>query len=313
MLNLTAWIIVFTGLILVIHVQSDIIVHINCEDILNFYANGDDVNRNGETKSPNISIPDTTNVVAVACHQKEGPAGMKLTFSNGIKSDHLWRCYSHLVEGWHETSFNDDAWPNAIVIKGNWIWTAGYPQDDRVYCRRHIAITGLAACDNIMNLYVDGVEYKNGNASDWYEPSTIIIPEDTEVVGIKCRNTEGPAGIKLSLSNGIETSASWKCYNTPEEGWNEPEFNDANWPNAVVVRDGWIWTPGNPQEDIVYCRKVIIDRTGEMSTSTKAVEIPSSTEAGEMPSSTGAVIGVDVVICAIGIVLVFFCRAKDDN
>ncbi|XP_050417390.2 uncharacterized protein LOC126830921 isoform X2 [Patella vulgata] len=111
-----------------------------------------------------------------------------------------------------------------------------------------------------MEFYVDGVLHKNSNNSYWDQPASISIPDDTQLIAIKCRNTGGPAGIKVTLSNGIETSAEWKCYNKHEQGWNKHRFNDATWPNAQVVNQEWIWTAGNIKDETVYCRKFIADR-----------------------------------------------------
>ncbi|KAK6173950.1 hypothetical protein SNE40_017316 [Patella caerulea] len=123
-------------------------------------------------------------------------------------------------------------------------------------------ITGEVACRNIMVFYVDGVLYKNGNSDTWDQPANVSILGDTQLVAVKCTYSR-PVGIKMTLSNGFETSAEWKCTNKYHQGWNERGFKDDTWPNAEVVKNEWIWTARKKQDETVYCRKVLGDGAGK--------------------------------------------------
>ncbi|XP_050413593.1 SCO-spondin [Patella vulgata] len=137
-------------------------------------------------------------------------------------------------------------------------------------------ITGDATCDNQMSFYADGVLYSNANDNNWPRSSPVSIPGDTQVVAVKCVDQGVVGGIKLALSNGIKTDATWKCSAKYEKGWNLPGFDDGAWENAILAsynwgsnpsslngKAEWIWTSGYRGEDlIVYCRRVIVVNGG---------------------------------------------------
>ena len=86
--------------------------------------------------------------------------------------------------------------------------------------------TVYAACDDELTVYADGdVLIEN---SIWEISKEAVIPIDTVVLGIKCKDLGGLFGIVASLSNGLITDDSWFCSSTEVPGWNLPGFNDTN-------------------------------------------------------------------------------------
>ncbi|KAK6173566.1 hypothetical protein SNE40_016991 [Patella caerulea] len=274
----------------VIAAQAEIIGHATCDNSMQFYADGvlyTHTNDNDWTKSSPIRIPDNTQVIAVKCLDLGVVGGIKLSLSNGIRTDRTWKCSATHQYGWETPQFDDRGWsyavsshfnwgsqPAALNGKADWIWTnIFWGRDTTVYCRKVIGrgISGHATCDNRMQFYADGVPYTHVNDNDWTKSSIIGIPDNTQVIAIKCLDYGVVGGIKLALSNGVKTDRTWKCSATYEYGWETPEFNDGYWPYAVLPdfdwgsqpaalngRAQWIWTTGFwGQDTTVYCRKVI--------------------------------------------------------
>lgn len=106
-------------------------------------------------------------------------------------------------------------------------------------------------CDNIIQtLILDGVEQAapDANVNQWQMASTYSIPAGTQVVGVKCENTNGIAGLLASFDNGQVTDASWEC--------SVESFDSGMAPASVYEANGdaipgifssayWIWTGDN--------------------------------------------------------------------
>ncbi|CAH1797133.1 unnamed protein product, partial [Owenia fusiformis] len=140
--------------------------------------------------------------------------------------------------------------------------------------------------DDEYNLFVNGKKVGSGDA--WNQPQHYSIdnPENVKVIAVKAWDTLCiVSGLILSFRYGdfiLNTNSSWKCVTGyVDPSWNQPGFNDRNWPAAVefsthrdnsyhTVRVGrkdgkpwWptidkaarvIWTRNNCRDRTIYCR-----------------------------------------------------------
>ena len=141
-------------------------------------------------------------------------------------------------------------------------------------------------CDDISTIFVDGKQKNVAGTGVWNQMASLLIPSDTAVVGIKCRNTGGPYGIMAQVDNPagktvVVSDNSWKCSNQAQEGWATGGFSEgAGWKPATVTNNqapyltntgAWagmspdkkvIWT-NSAADTTVYCRKELPKRTGK--------------------------------------------------
>lgn len=119
-----------------------------------------------------------------------------------------------------------------------------------------------------MEMFADDKSLGKGN-ENWIRATDFVIPGNTRVISVTAKAWGFKHGILGSFSNGLVTNESWKCTKDLYPGWNTPEFDDGNWPAAVVLgKHGvtpwgniagistsakWIWTAG-PGFDTIYCR-----------------------------------------------------------
>ena len=134
-----------------------------------------------------------------------------------------------------------------------------------------------ATCDNVMTVFVDGVEQKAEGLDNWRQESQIPVPSNFKVIGIQCVDHGVIPGILASLhdENGdkvLVTDESWTCSQEGNEGWAEPGFDSGAWEGGDIIgkngvapwkfirdisRDAsWIWTEGHQTHTTVYCRYV---------------------------------------------------------
>lgn len=150
------------------------------------------------------------------------------------------------------------------AVKGktvcSWIWLEEKPKPSQtVYFRKEITLKHkiksarlCGTCDNQMTVYVNGKEVL---ASDSWETPVVREVADLlrapgkgeepirNVIAVKAINDGGPAGLVLRLdleaakkqSIVIGTDGSWRASATAATGWQEVNFNDANWTSAAVV------------------------------------------------------------------------------
>ena len=127
--------------------------------------------------------------------------------------------------------------------------------------------TATFTCDNTMEMFADGRSLGKDNGN-WGIAVTYSVPGDTRVISVAGQDWAVPFGVLGSFSNGLVTNESWRCSSTLSPGWNSPDFDDQQWPFAVVVgnhgdspwgfisgiasKAKWIWTSG--QYSDVYCR-----------------------------------------------------------
>ena len=69
-----------------------------------------------------ISFSSQTKIIAVSVYNEPKWAGGFLgVFSNGVVTDRSWKCKeaNSPEDGWEQSSFNDDAWPDAYMSFNN--------------------------------------------------------------------------------------------------------------------------------------------------------------------------------------------------
>lgn len=151
--------------------------------------------------------------------------------------------------------------PALRLDDAHWIWyPEGNPSDSApagTRCLRRsfdlpagarisTAETQLTA-DDRFTLFVNGAEVTSSArvADSWRTASVIDIAPylhtGTNVLAVEATNTgQGPAGVLGSLRfegagapPDLVTDRSWKTSNSPDDGWEQPGYDDAAWPNAL--------------------------------------------------------------------------------
>ena len=79
-----------------------------------------------------------------------------------------------------------------------------------------------------MKIYFDGVQQPYDDTfNNWSVTKEVVIPSETEVLGIECKMVGGAKGILASTSAGLVTNASWTCSNNQNmSGWSSPGYED---------------------------------------------------------------------------------------
>ena len=134
-------------------------------------------------------------------------------------------------------------------------------------CISVIGTLTFSADDDVL-IHVDGVS--RGWTNDaWYSTHTEVVTSAC-VIAIILYNNADNGGFIASTSSGMVTDASWKCNNYVETGWTTCGFDDAHWPDAVVVGDYNVndptyaainanakWISLYRTAGVAYCRKRI--------------------------------------------------------
>ncbi len=142
----------------------------------------------------------------------------------------------------------------------NWIWLdAKAEAKQTVYFRKEISLGYrvisaklYGSCDNSMTVYINGKEIISSN--EWQTPvfrevtDALANPTKTDapvrnIVAVKAHNTDGAAGLllRIVMDNSkkqtilLTTDGTWKASSTAGKGWQNLDFDDSNWKNAVVV------------------------------------------------------------------------------
>jgi hypothetical protein len=138
-----------------------------------------------------------------------------------------------------------------------------------------------ATCDNMMTVYVDGVQQHAGEMDNWRKESVLSVSPFFKTISIACVDMGGEEGLLASLHNaaGVEvlvTDSLWSCSGKEEKGWIEPNFKgtSGNWEPADVIGPHgmspwkkigeisddamWIWTKTRSafwaKEQQIFCR-----------------------------------------------------------
>ena len=99
---------------------------------------------------------------------------------------------------------------------------------------------GILTGDDNLTVFADGrlIGYNGGtrDAARWFS-----FPRETKVITVFVYNgPNGFGGFLGVFSNGVVTDSRWKCNESsikPDEGWEQTNFTDNTWPNAIVRQD----------------------------------------------------------------------------
>ncbi|KAF8726213.1 hypothetical protein AX14_007925 [Amanita brunnescens Koide BX004] len=162
---------------------------------------------------------------------------------------------------WHTPALPPPA-SSLTLINSYWIWTneetspgGNAPVGHRAF-RRTINLPGgvvartgsiIIDTDNGYTLYINGNEI--GQGSNWQQAQrwtfTLDFPTDDIVIAVDAVNTGGPAGlialVELDVANCYcssysvyVTDNSWKYSLTIPADFQQPNYNDYGWANAIV-------------------------------------------------------------------------------
>lgn len=160
-----------------------------------------------------------------------------------------------------------EAQPAAPAFDGaKWIWAPPGPSGSAkdypagvVYFRAGIAVSEKApveraeiivTADNQFALHLNGKLVGESEADNdaWHRPRRFdvagLLAPGRNVLAVEGVNTlPGPAGLLVKLSGELTdgqqvllvSEAGWKCSETEQANWQQPDFNDQGWPEATVV------------------------------------------------------------------------------
>ncbi|HPA48001.1 MAG TPA: DUF2961 domain-containing protein, partial [bacterium] len=98
--------------------------------------------------------------------------------------------------------------------------------------------------DDRFELFVDGKRIAEDRALEHLRNYEIPLPPGPHVIAVRCENAQGPAGLSVQISHArgfILTDMSWKTAIEVQEGWQDIDYKDDSWANAVEVNP-----PGTP-------------------------------------------------------------------
>ena len=161
----------------------------------------------------------------------------------------------------------------------------------------HLYVT----CDNVVTVFVDGIEKENlPNADNWEKETVLSILTTFQVIGIKCHNRDPPGHTGLSavlkdMSGTIlmQTDNTWTCFSSHVTYWRTVDFvqtddlvsqievKDAStWiSNELSFSADWIWTD-DPADENIRCRilKKDYEKAGIEFTSMVLLRIPTAVQ-----------------------------------
>ena len=99
-------------------------------------------------------------------------------------------------------------------------------------------MTLRATCNDTMKVFFDGyLQPETAAMGRWNETSYLNIPANTNVLAIKCKNSEYQNGIPASSSTGLKTDASWQCSSVYVDGWTLPGFDPPINQSIFILRN----------------------------------------------------------------------------
>jgi hypothetical protein len=109
-----------------------------------------------------------------------------------------------------------------------------------VFVSFHCLASGLdlnIAVDNELELYFDGVSNainKDASAKDYASVKTVPVPANARVLAVHGTDTGGGAGLWASVTgDALLSDASWKMSEVLRNGWEQPNYDDSSWDNAI--------------------------------------------------------------------------------
>lgn len=88
-------------------------------------------------------------------------------------------------------------------------------------------------CNKSCDVWVDGVMLgSSGSPNNW----VFHAPANSKVIAIDVDNTVfTPGGLLVSTNKGMYSDEGWRCSRTYVQGWQNPNFDDSSWDNAVIA------------------------------------------------------------------------------
>lgn len=171
-------------------------------------------------------------------------------------------------EGQRLRAFVQFTAPRPPAAQPQWIWAPDNPLV--AYFRRAFELLELPGraqvtltADNGYELFVNGARLGQEEGFDtffWQRAETYQVTAHLRpgpnVLAVRAVNLGGPAGLLVKLTAGTLTlfsDGTWKATARAPEGWTQPDFDDADWPAAVVLgplgREPWgaIWGLSPPR------------------------------------------------------------------
>jgi len=119
----------------------------------------------------------------------------------------------------------------------------------------------VTASNSINFLYVDDVQLTPlDNSGDWRQVDRVPIEPFSRLVAIRANNViSGCSGVMVASFDTdypVVSNRTWKCHNSPPNGWQFLGFDDSNWTPAhevgfngeIVTGCSWFIIPEMPQE-----------------------------------------------------------------
>lgn len=123
-------------------------------------------------------------------------------------------------------------------------------------------------CDDIAEVYIDGIRIEAEGLDVWSATSTITIPDGSRMLGVKGTNTGGAAGLSAEVTDSsgsvvMVSDEHWSCFGESYDGaWYSMGTYGINLEEKLDIEKKGISTLGNgaktiwvtPYKDIIYCR-----------------------------------------------------------
>ncbi|XP_078362117.1 uncharacterized protein LOC144646410 isoform X2 [Oculina patagonica] len=150
---------------------------------------------------------------------------------------------------------------------------------------------GILTGDDNLTVFANGCLIGHDRDS-WDDSKWFSFSSKTRLIAVSVNNNPKNKGRFLGIfSNGVVTDSSWKCKEThsPENGWEQTDFNDDAWPHAYI-RDNnsvtqvygipsnvhWI-SPANHLAKRFICRRRFIKDEGKSNSVLISILAPNET------------------------------------
>ncbi|KAF8348019.1 hypothetical protein F5887DRAFT_674775 [Amanita rubescens] len=186
--------------------------------------------------------------------------GFQSLFYDDLFWTHAYKLGTANSAPWHTPSLPDPG-SSLSLANSQWIWTnetsgpgGNAPAGNRTF-RQDITIPGdvpatggtiIISTDDEYTLYIDGQQI--GTHAGWTVAQrytfTLGSPTRHIVIAVNAENIGGPAGVIAAVEFNVAigscstyfvyvTDNTWKYDFCVPAGFQDPDYNDCNWPNAV--------------------------------------------------------------------------------